>query len=281
MSTIDLHMHSTASDGTTPPGELGALAAEAGLSAIALTDHDTTVGCDACAAGCEQAGVRFVPGIEMSCERGKPAGAMHILGYFVGGDSELLRDVMTDQQKARDERAPLIVEKLNALRFDITMEHVLDAAGGGMIGRPHIAALLVERGYARSIKDAFDRFLGKDGEAYVRKDYLPTARAIEAIHDAGGLAVLAHPVQLRCEDDEELTDTVRRLVDQGLDGLEAYHCDHDGALVDFYTTLAGRYDLLTTGGSDFHGSRKPIAMGSQRVPADLLDRLLEARAARR
>ncbi len=281
MAYIDLHTHSTASDGTTPPQKLGALAAEAGLSAIALTDHDTTAGHAQCKTGCTKAGVEFVPGIEVSCDRGKPVGAMHILGYFVDGKTPALKDVIAELHEAREQRAPHVVEKLNALGCDISLEQIRNTAGCAMIGRPHIAAVLVEQGYAKSIKDAFNRYIGQGAPAYVRKDNMPTGRAIAAIHAAGGLAVLAHPVQLRCDDDEELAAVIGRLIDQGLDGMEVYHCDHDAALVEQYTQFAKRHDLLMTGGSDFHGTRKPIALGGQKVPAHLLDTLRDAVAARR
>jgi hypothetical protein len=271
-------MHSTASDGTTPPGDLPALAAAVGLGAIALTDHDTTAGHAECAAACAERGVEFVPGIELSCERGRPRGSMHILGYFIDPHTPALRDVIGDLWAARTERAPLIVDRLNALGLDITLDHVAATAGCAMIGRPHIAAVLVERGHAASIADAFDRYIGHGGPAYVRKDNLATDRAIDAIHQAGGLAVLAHPIQLRYAEDDDLHLIVATLVGHGLDGLEVIHSDHDVAHVAQYTELANHFNLLTTGGSDYHGDRKPIALGSQQVPAACLDRLRQARA---
>lgn len=205
---------------------------------------------------------------------------MHVLGYFVDTDAPSLAKVAQELRLARAERAPRIVEKLRALRCDITLDDVRAAAGDAMIGRPHIAAVLVEKRYARSIKDAFDRYIGQGGPAYFRKDSLPTRRAIAAIHDAGGLAVLAHPVQLRCDDDGELEATVRKLADQGLDGIETRHSDHTPDMVERYEQLARRFRLATTGGSDFHGDRKSIALGSQGVDARVLDALREAHAAR-
>lgn len=270
---VDLHLHSTASDGTDAPGALPALAERAGLCAIALTDHDTTVGHEACAAACERIGIRFVPGIELSAERGQPRGSMHILGYFIDPTDPTLAGVIEEVSGARRERAPQIVEKLNDLRVAITLEEVEAQAGGAFIGRPHIAEVLRQKGYVKSIKDAFTRYLGQNAPAYVRKDNLPTERAIEAIHAAGGLAVLAHPVQLRSEDEQDLQQTVQRLVDQGLDGLEIHHADHTAAQVQQYRQLAHRLDLLTTGGSDYHGLAKTIALGSQRVPHEHLDQL--------
>lgn len=274
---IDLHAHSTASDGSVPPAELPALAFEAGLAALALTDHDTTAGHAACASGCAAVEVDFVPGIELSCNRGKPRGAMHLLGYFVDGSSPKLARVIEDLSRARRERAPLIVARLNELGLPITLEEVQAEAAGAMIGRPHIAAAMQRKGYVDSVADAFVRYLGYGKPAYVRKDNLPTDRAIEAIHEAGGVAALAHPIQLRYADDAELEAVIGRLAEEGLDGLEVYHTDHDAGLRAQYQALADRYGLLTTGGSDYHGDRKPIALGSQPVPMTLLETLREAR----
>ena len=279
MPFVDLHVHSTASDGTAPPQTLAALARRAGLVGFALTDHDTTAGHGPAGEAAAAVGVRFLPGIEISADRGRPRGSMHILGYGVDGRAPRLRAVSDTRQQARSERAPLILDKLNALGIDITLDEVKAHAGCAMIGRPHIAGVLVNKGYTASIKEGFARYIGQGGPAYVRKDNLPTADAIDAIHAAGGAAVLAHPVQLRCDDADDLEATVRRLADEGLDGLEILHSDHDAALVDQYTDLADRLRLIGTGGSDFHGATKPISLGSQRVPEAWLDRLLDRIAA--
>lgn len=279
MSTIDLHMHSTASDGTTPPQELAAMAVEADLSAIALTDHDTAAGHAACRDGCEHVGVAFIPGIELSCDRGQPRGSMHVLGYFIDPDTPSLQRVIEHLWQARTERAPQIVDRLRELGIDITMEQVIAEAGCAMIGRPHIAAVLLDKGCVGSIREAFERYIGHGAPAYIRKDNLPTAEAIAAIREARGVAVLAHPIQLRYADDDELDRIVGRLRDEGLGGIEVRHSDHDAALVEQYSDLAARYDLVTTGGSDFHGERKDIDLGSQRVPEAWLEPLREAAAA--
>ncbi len=275
---IDLHMHSTASDGTDTPTELARRAAEVGLGAIALTDHDSTDGLDECAAACAAAGVVFVPGIEISCRRGKEVGAMHMLGYFVDPASAVLAELSRQLAEVRTGRVPLILERLTELGVDIRMDEVLAATPGAMIGRPHVAAVLVDKGYARTIADAFARYLGSGAPAYVRKDNLPTAQAIDAIHQAGGLAVLAHPLQLRCDDDDELELVVRRLVDEGLDGLEVCHSDHAAGDARKYRKLADRFDLAITGGSDYHGYRKDIKLGSLRVGRDVLDALRQRHA---
>jgi predicted metal-dependent phosphoesterase TrpH len=248
---------------------------EAGLGALALTDHDTTAGLADCAAACAMAGVAFVPGIEISADRGKPTGSMHILGYFIDPANPELAAVSAELERARNERAPQIVEKLNALGVEITMAEIIEQTASAMIGRPHIAAVLKRKGYVGSVREAFERYIGQGAPAFVRKDNLPTERAIAAIHAAGGLAVLAHPIQLRCADDAELEQTVRRLADEGLDGLEVYHSDHSPAVAARYGELAAQLGLLVSGGSDYHGEAKSVEIGSQHVPAAVLERLRE------
>jgi predicted metal-dependent phosphoesterase TrpH len=281
MSRFDLHVHSTSSDGTVPADELPALIAGAGLGGFALTDHDTTAGHVAAEQAAEAVGVRFIPGVEISADRGKPRGTMHILGFGVRRGTAELDQVISELHAARSERAPIIVDKLNDLGIDITMDEVDAYAGCAMIGRPHIAGVLMNKGYVGSIKEGFVRYIGQGGPAYVRKDNLskPTARSA-AIHAAGGVAVLAHPIQLRYEDDADLESIVRRLMDEGLDGLEVIHSDHDDALVGQYTELADRLGLIKTGGSDYHGSTKPIDLGSRAIPAAWLDTLEDALASR-
>ena len=278
--SIDLHTHSTASDGTDAPRALGALASSAGLSVLALTDHDTTAGLASAAKSCDRAGVEFVPGIELSAQRGKERGTLHILGYFVDRSSAALKTVCAELAEARADRAPRIVASLNELGVDITLDEVLAQAGGAVIGRPHIAAVLVRKGYVKTVADGFARYIGQGKPAYHRKDQLEAARAIEAVHDAGGMAVLAHPIQLNYADDAELVQLVRDLVAAGLDGLETHHPDHHRGLVEQYTHLASRFDLVTTGGSDYHGDRKEHGLGCSEVSAEMFAGLREAHAGR-
>jgi hypothetical protein len=279
--TIDLHMHSTASDGTDEPAALAALAAARGLRAIALTDHDTTAGLLRCAAACEQIGIDFVPGIELSVDPGRPRGTMHILGYFVRHDAPTLTRLNAELLEARLRRAPMLVQRLNELGLAITMDDVRRHAGDAVIGRPHIAAAMLERGHVATMQEAFTKFIGYGGAAFLRRDHLPAERAIEAIHQAGGVAVLAHAVQLKYADEAELEPTVRRLVDAGLDGIEVYHPDHAENWREIARRLAQRFDLAISGGSDYHGSRKSIELGSQAVPVEVLDGLRETREMKR
>jgi len=278
----DLHIHSTASDGTSAPDELPALARRAGLSAMALTDHDTTAGLPACAAACAAAKIDFVPGIELSADpssvngRTEPRGTLHILGLFIRHDDAQLQRVQQRLVKAREDRNPQIITNLNKLGVRMTYEEVVDEAQGHIVGRPHIAAVLLRKGYVKSIQDAFARYIGEGAAAYARKDRLRADDAIAAIHNAGGLAILAHPVQLRCASADELAHVVRKLKDIGLDGIETRHCDHRPGDVEQLERLAGQLGLLTSGGSDFHGSRKAIELGSQKVPVTVYEALRAA-----
>jgi hypothetical protein len=299
----DLHTHSTASDGTDHPADLPRLAQQAGLDAFALTDHDTTAGHAAAASAADKLGVRFVPGIELSivadpfaetsplasdddAERQQHAGSVHLLGYHVRAESEALSILETKLRRARETRNPQIIEKLAEVGVRIDYQDVLQLAQAGSddpaqdnaVGRPHIAQRMIQRGYVKSMHEAFARYLGPGAAAYVPRE-LPTAdRAIAAIHAAGGVAVLAHPVHLGLSP-ADLEHHVARLADLGLDGLETHHADHEPSDTKRLAALAERFDLLTTGGSDYHGSRKAIALGSVLAPEDALDRLEEAAAA--
>lgn len=284
----DLHMHSTASDGTDRPEALPALARQAGLKAIALTDHDTTAGLEACAAAAKRTRIRFVPGIELSVDQSievhgsqrldSPA-ALHILGYFIGASGHLAK-IQLQLSEARARRNPQMVAALIELGVKIDYDEVVKAAGGSggpnVVGRPHIASVLVRKGYVKSIHEAFVRYLGVGGAAYVRKDRLSALEALEAIHAAGGLAVLAHPVQLGLSGPGDLEHVVARLKDLGLDGIETRHSDHSPADVEHFEQMAARFDLRTTGGSDYHGSRKAAGLGSPKVPLHVYERLHDA-----
>ncbi|MEM6458746.1 MAG: PHP domain-containing protein [Planctomycetota bacterium] len=294
----DLHLHSTASDGADAPGDLPRLCRDAGLSCFALTDHDTTAGVDACAAAARRLKIDFIPGVELSAnpalDGGEPRGTLHLLGHFVDPDHPRLAEVSARMRQTRAERNPAIVAKLNDLGVRITNDDLAEAAGrsgstgsddapgraeetsgGGMIGRPHIAQVLIEKGYVRTMHEAFTKYLGRRGAAYVRRDTLDAAEAIDVIHAAGGVVSLAHPVQLGLDDDA-LEHAVARLDAMGLDGIETRHSDHTPADVRKFGTLAERFGLLTTGGSDYHGSRKTVALNSQRVPRAVADRLRDA-----
>ncbi len=275
---VDLHCHSTASDGTFAPADVVRLAKDSDLTALALTDHDTIAGLSEAAATAKELGLDFLPGIEISCEVPRPA-TLHMLGYGIDIQSPQLRELTDQMMAGRDDRNPRIISKLNELNVAITMGEAEQQAGGDVIGRPHIAAVLVKKGYASSIKQAFDKYLGQNGAAYFDRDRPTPKRGIELIRQAGGLPVLAHPVQLRTENDAQLERIIKDLADLGLAGIEVIHSDHDAGLVDKYSALADRFGLLKTGGSDFHGTnKKDVRLGvanGRRVPREFFDRIRE------
>jgi 3',5'-nucleoside bisphosphate phosphatase len=278
MQFVDLHSHSTASDGTLPPSEVVALAKRNGLSALALTDHDTVAGVPEASDAARQAGIDFLPGIEISCDVPKPA-TMHLLGYGVDPQSPILLDLTKRLIEGRSERNPKIIRRLNELGVQITMEELEAEANGGVIGRPHIAAILLRKGYVSSIKNAFDKYLAPGGAAYFDKERVSPKQAIDMVRQSGGLPVLAHPSQLRTENDAQLDRMIKDLVDLGLAGLEVIHSDNNDAMTAKFTALADKYGLLKTGGSDFHGAtKKDISLGTanrRRIPREFYDTLVE------
>jgi 3',5'-nucleoside bisphosphate phosphatase len=278
-SFVDLHSHSTASDGTLSPTEVARLAVQVGLSALALTDHDTIAGVQEAAEEAKRLNLDFLPGIEISAEYPQP-GTLHLLGYGVDPQSAILRDLTKTLIAGRDNRNPKIIDKLRKLGVSITMDEVEREAGGKVVGRPHIAAILLRKGYVGSIKQAFDKYLAPGGSAYFDKERLSPAKAISMILESGGLPVLAHPIQLRYHNDAELERLVKDLLDMGLAGIEVIHSDHGPELIEKYTALANRFNLLKTGGSDFHGSNKTrIQLGTangKRVPREWFDELVKA-----
>ncbi len=279
---IDLHIHSTASDGTLTPGEIVERAAALGLGAIALTDHDCLDGCrEAIARGIPE-GLGFLTGVEISADRpaGLPGeGSLHILGYRIRIDDPTLNEALLALQAARGDRNPRILERLEALGIPITLAEVEAEADGGHPGRPHIARILVRKGIVATIDEAFDRYLGNGRAAYVGKERMATARAIDLIRAAGGVPVLAHPGLLELEEDQRLEALLGELKSLGLAGLEVFFPDHDPEQTARFARLAARLDLLLTGGTDFHGEIRPeIEMGSGRgdlfVPYELYERIL-------
>ncbi len=274
---VDLHTHSRASDGTHAPAELVRLAHKSSLTGLALTDHDTLAGVAEAAAEAAACGIDFLPGIEVSCLFPRP-GTMHILGYGLDPAAAAARELVDVLTAARDERVALTVERLNRAGVDLSVAEVLDAAGpgAGSIGRPHVAKLLVRKGYAISTRDAFDRFIGGGGVAYVQNHPLTAPEAIALIRAAGGMASLAHPLQLRRRTWAQTASLIEELAEQGMEGVETIHSSHREEDVHRLTRLADRLELITTGGSDFHGAAKPWirlgeAAGGRLVPRPLFD----------
>jgi len=255
MIMVDLHTHSTASDGSYTPEEVVRLAKERGLGAISLTDHDTVDGLAEAVAAGEALGVEVIPGVEISARF--PGGSMHILGYFIDYTNGLLDQRLAVLKKARAERNPRIIAKLNALGAKITMAQVEQISGGGQVGRPHIARALLEHGYVRNIQEAFDRYLGNGAPAHVSKFRFPQDEAIAMIREAQGIPVLAHPFTLSLGSAFALKKQLEDLKKLGLAGLEVYYSEHTPEQEALYLKLARDLDLLITGGSDFHGLNKP------------------------
>lgn len=277
---IDLHTHTVYSDGSATPEEVVTMAASNGAAAVAVTDHDTVSGLPRARAAAARSGVELINGIEISAEFGP--GTMHVLGYYLDDESEGLRAKLAELKRARDDRNPEIARRLRDLGFDISYEEVKELAGNEMVGRPHFARLMVDRGYARGMQDAFDRFLAKGAAAYVEKRRLSPRAAIALIHDAGGAAVLAHPYQLKLPAVEDVDRLIGELSEMGLDGIEAVYSRHSERERELYARLAARRGLLVTGGSDYHGTYKPDieivkGLGDLAVPYELLGEL-KARA---
>jgi predicted metal-dependent phosphoesterase TrpH len=265
MPGYDLHSHSNRSDGTLTPAEEMRLAAERGLAGVALTDHDTFEGLEEAAAAAEELGLDFVPGIEFSAEY--DAASLHILGYWVDPvdpaiDVELLRLTAT-----RFRRGEMIVDKLRELGLDISLERVLELAGGEAIARPHIAEAMVEAGIVGDEKEAFDRYISDDGLAYVPKHALHPMDALRLIGEGGGVCVLAHPGMWRGND--TVPDAlIEQMAANGMVGLEVRHPDHDEGMRAKYAAIADRLQLVPTASSDCHGERYGFRMGQERTDAE-------------
>jgi predicted metal-dependent phosphoesterase TrpH len=263
MNLIDLHTHSTASDGSLPPAEVVRLAQEAGLKALALTDHDTTDGLAEAVAAGDKLGVEVIPGVEISAQFTDDA--MHILGYFIDFASGKLAARLAVLKQARKERNPKIIAKLNALGLGITMEQVERLSGGGQVGRPHIARALMQSGYVSTMQQAFDIYLKNGGKAYVAKYRFPPPEALAMIREAGGVPVLAHPFTLGMGSAAALKELLLDLKANGLAGIEIFYADHSPEQEAMYLKLARELGLLITGGSDFHGDNKPdVTLGNIR-----------------
>jgi 3',5'-nucleoside bisphosphate phosphatase len=276
---VDLHMHSTASDGSRAPKDVVAAAAAARLAAIALTDHDTLAGLAEAAAAGAAAGVRVIDGIELSAVEGERAEhETHVLGLHVTRKSELDERLVAIREM-RVTRAERMVHRLNELGVPVTMEAVLKESAGGAVGRPHVARALVAGGWAADTKSAFERFIGAGRPAFIGKDRLSIADAIGLIHRAGGLAILAHPGAGLSR------SRVAELAGDGLDGLEILHPSHTWDEAQRLDALATEFKLLRSGGSDWHGAADGArTIGMMRVPSAWLeeqDARVAANASRR
>ena len=281
---IDLHIHSNASDGTFSPADIITAAQHLNLGAVAITDHDTVAG----SKEAQQIGfppsVGFLSGVEISASPppsvASAASSLHILGYGIDLDNEALHQNLTILQEARLNRNPGILARLGQLGLPIEWEEVQQLVGDGQIGRPHIARVMVQKGYVRDINEAFDYYLGHGKPAYVEKFRISCSKAIQIILGAGGVPVLAHPGLIDLPEQEGLDRLVRELCEMGLQGIEVYYPEHPMDSVAKLEEIARRHELLMTGGTDFHGGLMPkvqmgIGTGDFHVPYRLYEKLLE------
>jgi len=273
---IDLHTHSSSSDGSLGPAELVDHAFAKGISLIALTDHDTVEGIPEAARRASEKGVAFVPGVEISAEFREKT--MHILGFGIDFGSEKLAGKLKILRSSRSDRNPKIIGKLNERGFAITMEEVAAASGGGVIGRPHMARVLFEKGFVGSVQEAFDLYLAKGRPCYVDKFRFEPAEAVSVILEGGGIPVLAHPLSLGLGF-AELKETVMKLREQGLSGMECFYRNHTEEDDRELLSIASGLGLLVTGGSDFHGANRPsieigTGEGRLRIPSWVGEKLM-------
>lgn len=261
---IDLHMHSTYSDGSQTPEQLLQEAKELGLSAIALTDHDTIDGIPEFMELGEKYGIRTIPGVEISVDTKLPNnGHMHILGLLIDPNSTELKNTLNYLMEQRNLRAEKIISKLNDLNVDVTMQELLDEAGEGAIGRPHVAKIMLRKGIVSSIQEAFDIYLAKGKPAYMDKMKLDENDAFKMIHDAGGLAILAHPHFMHYDTIDEAIERIMDLREKGLDGFEVHYSAMPQEYTDRLLKLAEEHGFAISGGSDYHGTNKDtIKMGT-------------------
>ena len=267
----DLHLHTTFSDGTYSPEELASEAKRFGLVAVALTDHDTVEGCARMSAACQTHNIEFIPATELTAE--VDGIELHMLGYFLNIESPKLLEEIRRFQHGRTERIKEIVSRLKQLNVPLEEEDVFSLANCNSPGRPHVARALIERKVCNSLDEAFERFLKKNRPAWVPKQKMSAEGALQIIHDAGGLAVLAHPGLARSE------EAIPALIEAGLDGIECFHTRHSPSASEYYVTVAEENNLLVTGGSDCHGMNKgkPL-IGSIKLPYEYV-RLIKERLA--
>lgn len=279
---IDLHSHTDRSDGTFTPAELVAEAVSVGLQSLAITDHDTFAGYDAALPFAREAGLELLCGIEVSTKF--HGASVHLLGYFLHRPpSAELREWLNFLLEQRRDRNIRLIARLQELGLNITLEEV-EVKGRTLTARPHFARVLMEKGYVSTIQEAFDVYLDESAQGYVQRHDVPMAEAIERIKAGGGISSMAHPVRVAKNHWSTLEKYVEELAGMGMDCLEVHHSDHSPEDVSFYTSLAARFKLGVTGGSDFHGANKPNIQlgtgirGNLHLPADLLPNLRQLAA---
>lgn len=278
MNQVDLHTHTTASDGAFSPSQLVGRAARLALTVMAITDHDTTAGIAEARAAGRAGGVEIIPGVEINTD--VPGAEVHVLGYFVDPDHAELVEQLARIRAGRVGRARKMAETLTQMGAPVRFERILEIAGEGSVGRPHVAQALLEAGHVRSYQDAFERLIGRNSPAYVERMKFTPTEACTLIIRAGGLPVLAHPVFFdkygKIKTAIDLTVFLPEMLAAGLCGIEAYYAGYDAVTIEYLLGIARRYGLLVTGGSDFHGVRfgEPD-LGGVYVPMKVVRRLRE------
>jgi len=274
---IDLHTHSLCSDGAQVPAEVVRTAAEAGLAAIALSDHDCIDGVQEAMDAGKALGVEVIPAVELSAQSDTE---LHILGYFIDIRNQKLQDMMAYALQVRDERQEEVCRKLNEQGFDITMDELREEANGKVLCRAHFAKIMVRKGYAESVKDAFNRYLSVGCYAYSNRQALTGPEAVSLIREAGGIAVAAH-LHLIKMPDEELKEYLKSLIPYGLDGIEGYYTDYTPDMEQRYRAMAEELGLVISGGTDYHGANKPhITIGKGKGDLEIPYSVLEGLRAR-
>src|SRR5574337_2199368 len=270
MRLIDLHTHSTASDGVLSPQALVRLAKDSGVSVLALTDHDTLEGLPVAMAEGERAGLQIVTGVEVTAHVGDLE--VHILGHFIDSGDHRLAEFLASSRRDRIERVHHMIAKLWALGLPLDADEVLSLAPGPSVGRPHVAQALIKRGYVTSLKEAFARYLTPGKPGYVERSRIPAIEVIHAIKEVGGVPSLAHPGQYGRD------EIIPSLVQQGLMGLEVYHPEHDTESLFRYERMRLEYGLVAVGGSDYHGTEglRSIGLGKPALPEERFEQLVAA-----
>ena len=277
MKRIDLHTHSLCSDGAQVPADVVRAAAEAGLAAIALSDHDCIDGVQEAIDAGKTLGVEVIPAVELSAQSDTE---LHILGYFIDIHNQKLQDMMAYALQVRDERQVEVCRKLNEQGFDITMDELREEANGKVLCRAHFAKIMVRKGYAESVKDAFNRYLSVGCYAYSNRQALTGPEAVSLIREAGGIAVAAH-LHLIKMPDEELKEYLKSLIPYGLDGIEGYYTDYTPDMEQRYRAMAEELGLVISGGTDYHGANKPhISIGKGKGDLEIPYSVLEGLRAR-
>jgi len=268
--TVDLHIHTTCSDGLRTPEETVKEALEKNIRAVAITDHDITTGIDLAIRAAKNTQLEIIPGVEINSVWDNEE--VHILGYYIDVESNSLQSELEHIRQARQTRAENIIKKLQALNYDISIEDIINLYGNGAIGRPHIARALVRKGYYMNTGEVFDRLLARGGKAYVERYKISPFKAIEMIKDAGGIPVIAHPGIYKQE------VNWRQIVEYGLMGIEVFHTKHDTKTTNELLKIANKFNLLITGGTDCHGIGSSSLLGTIDIPYEVVLRLNEIRS---